>query len=166
MKTIYFLNAYHLCWSSWPPVQPSTAQYSKVQPTTAQFSSVQPSTIYYTPLQLSTAQLQPRTSQYSQSPLSTLSNLLLYVPFQKPHSLLCLVLIYFRSRTVCGCKLAKRRGYMVELSIHHVDIWPAYFKSPTRNPLVPWIVKSSCEPIIHVWANLQVWPIKFKLFKY
>ena len=74
--------------------------------------------------------------------------------------------IYYRSRTVCGCKLAKRRGYMVELSIHHVDIWPAYFKSPTRNPLVPWIVKSSCEPIIHVWANLQVWPIKFKLFKY
>ena len=62
-------------------------------------------------------------------------------------------------------KLVQRRSYMVELSIHHVDIWPTYFKCPTRNPLVPWIVKSSCEPIIHVWANLQVWPIKFKLFK-
>ena len=37
-------------------------------------------------VQPSTAQLQPRTSQYNPSSLLKLSNLLPYLPFQKPHS--------------------------------------------------------------------------------
>ena len=86
-------------------VQPSTAQYSTtaqynpVQRSMIHYSPVQPSTAFNTPLQLSTAQLQPSTSQYSLSSLLTLSNLLPYLPFQKLHTLLCLVLSYSHQLT-------------------------------------------------------------------
>ena len=39
--------------------------------------------------------MQPSTSQYSPPSLLTLSNLLPYLPFQKPYSLLCLVYYCF-----------------------------------------------------------------------
>ena len=54
MKTIYFLNAYHLGRSSWPPGPSgpprleSTVYYSPVQPSTAHYIPVQPSTAHYT----------------------------------------------------------------------------------------------------------------------
>ena len=91
------------------PVQPRTAQYSPSQSNTAQDGPVQPSTAHYSPLQLSTAQyspvhpstlqdgeaqLQPSTFRYSLPSSLTSSHLLPYLPFQKPHSLLCLVLCY------------------------------------------------------------------------
>ena len=79
-------------------VQPSTAQYSQVQPNTIQYSPEQPNTIQCSPEQPTTAhysQVQPNTAQYSPSSLLTLSNLLPYLSFQKPHSLLCLVTTTF-----------------------------------------------------------------------
>ena len=68
-----------ITWTTWTPL-------------TTDQCSVQPSTSYYSPVQLSTAQLQPSTSKYSPSSSLTLSHPLPYLPFQKPLSLLCLVL--------------------------------------------------------------------------
>ena len=79
MQTTYFLNAYHLGWSSWPPipVHPGTAQYNPVQPSTTQCSPVQPSAAQCSPVQPSTAQyspVQPSTVHYRpahQMPIKT-----------------------------------------------------------------------------------------------
>ena len=71
MKTIYFLNAYHLCWW-YSQVKPNRAQYSPVQPSKAQYSSLQSNTEQNSTEDLSAAQLQsscslvkPSRAQYS-----------------------------------------------------------------------------------------------------
>ena len=89
MKTIYFLNAYHPGWSSWPygspgtllppwpndhldhmdhldsPVQPSKVHYSPVEPSAAQYSIVQSTTIQYQPSTVQLSLVQPSTVHYS-----------------------------------------------------------------------------------------------------
>ena len=77
MKTIYFLNAYHLGLSSWPPGSheptgppgsPGSPQPIKSQCSPAQSSPVESSTVQYSPVQPNTAQhspAQPSTAQYS-----------------------------------------------------------------------------------------------------
>ena len=71
MKTIYFLNAYHLCWW-YSQVKPNRAQYSPVQPSKAQYSSLQSNTEQNRTEHFSAAQLQsscslvkPSRAQYS-----------------------------------------------------------------------------------------------------
>ena len=89
-KTIYFLNAHHLGWSSWPPgspgppgqtgspgspgppdlwsSQPIKSQCSPVQSSRVQYSPVEPSTVQYSPLQSTAAhysQVQPSKAKYS-----------------------------------------------------------------------------------------------------
>ena len=68
------------------PIQPSTAQYSPVKSCTPHYSSVQPS-------------CGPVAAHYIPVQPVILVNVVKYVtqlPFQKPHSLLCLVTICFR----------------------------------------------------------------------
>ena len=76
------------------PVQPNTAQKSPVHPSIAQYSPMGLRTVQYSPVQLSAAQLQPSTRYSLQSSLTS-SHLSPYLPFQKPHSLVCLVVINF-----------------------------------------------------------------------
>ena len=75
------------------PVQPNIAQYIQEQPSTAKQSALQLSTAQYIPVQPTRAQhstVRPSTFHYS---LLTSSHLLPYLPFQKPHSLLCLAFL-------------------------------------------------------------------------
>ena len=81
--------------AQYSPAQPSTAQYSPIQVWTIQYSPVQPTKFHYSLVQLSTAQLKPSAFRYSLPSSLTSSHLLPYLPFQKPHSLLCLVIVVF-----------------------------------------------------------------------
>ena len=73
-------------------VQSSTSKYRLVQTSTAQYSLVEPSRVHYSPLDSSTTQYSSVADQYIRSSSLTSSHLLPYLPFQKPHSLLCHVL--------------------------------------------------------------------------
>ena len=107
-------------------MQTSTAQYSPEQPITAQYNPF-------------AAQLQPSTSQYSPSSLLTLSHLLPYLLFQKPHSLLCLVLLYaikswvknVPNYAIYGCKILglKIRVYK-KLDEYHIWLLCAFLPEP------------------------------------
>ena len=125
MKTIYFLNAYHLGWSSWPPWPPGPpgppgshrppeppAHCSTLQPSTAQYSPLHRITAQYSPVaaQLqpscspAAAQLQPSTSQCSPSSLLTLSNLLPNFPFRNRIVYFVLFSSLFVDNCWCPCE--------------------------------------------------------------
>lgn len=85
MKTIYFLNAYHLGWSSWPPGSPGPPEPPDQwppQPIKSRCSPVQPS-----PVQSRRAQYIPVQPVILVHVVKSVTQ----IPFQKPHSLICLV---------------------------------------------------------------------------
>ena len=101
------------------PIMPNTAHCSPIQPSTAQHSLIRPRTAQYSQVQLSTAQLKPSTFRYSLPSLLTSSHLLPYLPFQKLHSLLCLVAKKFylcRRRRIGGVEEKKERKHLKQAS--------------------------------------------------